>query len=473
MKKKICILIVSLFICVSCNSQKDDYGKLIEELNGQDNKKAKERLMVYGEKLLNQYKILKHEAQWASVENREAAEGRLLKSKEMIHEFAQTLKKHAGNRNASVCMSIKEINQYLYSLTQPRIVFSKSYKGGNSEIWIIGSDGKNLKRVTKNDRRRDEEPSWHPNGTKIVFSSDRDHFTSQIYVVDADGKNLRKLTNERPRHLAPVYSPDGSQIAFESLEKVFEDNHPNNYDVYIMDANGNNQRNLTGDYKDAMHITLVGWNPDGTKIAFHVMRISGSSGIYIMDADGKNHRKLSGDNYNIAGDCAWSPDGKKMVFCLRDESGTGLGIIDADGSNFKRIVKNINVPSLSWSFDNRQIILSAFDGEAKAYKLYTLDADGQNLRELLDELPNNNADVPITHPASKDMIFLSSLMKPGAVIEIWSTNIESKKLTKVGMSYMTPKPSWEPVILNEIASLFSDELDSSLNSDNANPDSKK
>jgi len=118
---------------------------------------------------------------------------------------------------------------------------------------------------------------------QIAFVSERD-WNKEIYVMDADGNNLRNLTNNPASDEAPSWSPDGQGIAFQS-------DRDGNSEIYVMDADGNNLRNLTnnpaGDSSPA-------WSPDGQRIAFVSSRDGAkNSAIYVMDADGNNPRNLT------------------------------------------------------------------------------------------------------------------------------------------------------------------------------------
>ena len=121
-----------------------------------------------------------------------------------------------------------------------------------------------------------------PRKAQIVFVSDRDG-NGEIYVMDTEGKNQRNLTNHPASDFAPAWSPDGKKIAFVSTRRRGSD------DIYVMDAKGRNVQRLTdhpgSDEKPA-------WSPDGRKIAFNSNR-DGSDDIYVMDADGKNVRKIT------------------------------------------------------------------------------------------------------------------------------------------------------------------------------------
>ena len=81
------------------------------------------------------------------------------------------------------------------------------YLAGTSQTRLTNNAGGN------------SQPSWSADGTKIVFSSGRDG-NAEIYVMDANGANQTRLTT-RPTgsDTAPRSAPDGSKIAFVSVER--------------------------------------------------------------------------------------------------------------------------------------------------------------------------------------------------------------------------------------------------------------
>jgi len=130
-----------------------------------------------------------------------------------------------------------------------------------------------------------------PKQAQIAFVSNRDG-NNEIYVMDADVKNQRNLTNNPADDWRAAWSPDGRRIAFGS-------NRDGNGEIYVMDADGNHPRRLT---KNAVGDVALDWSPDGQRIAFTSFR-DGNWEIYVMDADGKNQRRLTN---NPADD--YSPD---------------------------------------------------------------------------------------------------------------------------------------------------------------------
>lgn len=102
--------------------------------------------------------------------------------------------------------------------------------------------------------------------------------------MNADGSEHRPLTRPlTPGHKGSLaWSPDGRKLAFVRDRDA-------NSEVYLMNANGSGQRNLT---RNPAHDADPAWSPDGQKIAFASNR-DGNSGVYVMNADGSGQRKLA------------------------------------------------------------------------------------------------------------------------------------------------------------------------------------
>ena len=201
---------------------------------------------------------------------------------------------------------------------------------------------------------------------QIAFSSRRDG-NSEIYVMDADGNNQIRLTNHPEADFQPSWSPDGRRIAFSS------NRNGGNEQIYVMDSNGKNVKLLTNGSLG----TYPAWSPDGQTIAYNW-----DSGIILIAPDGSNRRILAGDISVHDSEPAWSPDSQRIAFVSWREDWTGdIGVMDADGRNPKRLTHTPNNErGPAWSPDGSKIAFTTVLEED--FVLSVMDADGTNQRIL-------------------------------------------------------------------------------------------
>jgi TolB protein len=268
-----------------------------------------------------------------------------------------------------------------------------SRRDGNSEIYVINADGSEQENLTQHPAR-DSHPSWSRDGRKLAFVSRRDG-NSEIYVMNADGSGLRNVTRTPSNDLRPAWSPDGRAIAFVKmiLKKCPRprDKTPCNNDVYepnlyVVNGDGSGLRRLTTQWAALVNPS---WSADGKTIRF---------GRYLVHADGTGQTELP---RNVPFDGAWSPDGKRIAFVVvphspRDPTVHGLWVMNADGSNPRRLARNAAWSNPVWSPDGRRIAFRRFDGgrlfvghgTAGPSDLYVVNADGSGLRRLTRHTEN-------------------------------------------------------------------------------------
>lgn len=126
------------------------------------------------------------------------------------------------------------------------------------EIFEADLDGSNLKNLT-NSPGYDAEGSFSADGKQIIFCSKRDGHLN-LYIMDADGKNVRQLTKTRDCYNGgPFFSPDGTKVIFRSDRK-----EKDRLQIYVINADGTGEKALTNNdkwvywapywYKDGKHI---------------------------------------------------------------------------------------------------------------------------------------------------------------------------------------------------------------------------
>ena len=154
-----------------------------------------------------------------------------------------------------------------------------------SAIFVMNADGTGIQQLTNNDST-DSDPMWSPDGTKIAFARGKG-----IFVMNADGTGTQQLTDPRrpkshDRDSDPVWSPDGTKMAFEGFrDSTFGPWGPyGDTQIFVMNADGTGIQQLTdNEYSNDDPV----WSPDGTKIAFNGLP-DGHLEMFVMNADGSN-----------------------------------------------------------------------------------------------------------------------------------------------------------------------------------------
>lgn len=212
-----------------------------------------------------------------------------------------------------------------WSPDSTKIAHVASVPGAAIEILVVSADGTELTYLP-NDPALDYVPDWSPTSNLIAFTKwNNEKKELAIYVIDADGTNETKLTDFGDY---PVWSPDGTRIAFTGSQN-------GNTDIYVMNADGSGQMRLT------THPAIdygIAWSPDSTKIAFQSNQ-DGDYDIFVMNADGTNQRQLTHNQINEYGP-DWSPDGSKLAFWRRSGE-FEVFVMNADGTNEVKLAEGV------------------------------------------------------------------------------------------------------------------------------------
>jgi Tol biopolymer transport system component len=175
-------------------------------------------------------------------------------------------------------------------------------------IYVIDADGSHLTQLT-DEGFKCSDVSWSPNGKRIVYTAGTEETRrSDIYVIDVKSGSSINLTNSPSiSDWDPSWSPDSKRIAFVSAPPTY----PAKEQVYVIDADGSHLTQLTD---EDFACSGVSWSPDGKRIAFTAF---GSRfldkydisvpDIYVMDADGSNLTNLTGDILGQSVVPIWSP----------------------------------------------------------------------------------------------------------------------------------------------------------------------
>ncbi len=187
-------------------------------------------------------------------------------------------------------------------------------------------------------------PVFSPDGSQIAYISNKgtDHWASSIYVYDRATKKSKLILPERLSSLVRSslsFSPDCKYIYYA---KVTRDNpHWSGYsDLYRF--------NLSTEEEERLTHGLRAFNPkvssDGKRIVY-TFGSDGTLNLGVCNADGSGRVQLTKfQNGEQVYTPVWSPDGKKIAFGYSIAQNQSIALVDTNGNNFQMLQRCWRLP---------------------------------------------------------------------------------------------------------------------------------
>lgn len=369
--------------------------------------------------------------------------------------------------------AMKRIGSYDISPDGKTIAFSLTSftfeaNKGNTDIYLINTDGNNL-RPFRNSDKNESEPKFSPDGKSIAYT-----MGGQIYVAGLDGKGERQLTNIYTGASGIKWSKDGKKILFTSFvypdcttqqcneeidqareeskvkAKVFDQlmyRHWNDWrgdkrsHLFMLDVETGNFSDLTEGNKEDVPPPALGssndysLSPDGNEVAFTMnpefsKAISTNNEIYLLSLTVPSSPKLISVSKGVDCQPVYSPDGKHLAWTSMKRAGfeadkKDIILSERKSGKMKNLTEDadLSVDDFIWSPNSQHIY---FNADNEIYKsIYKLDLESGNVDLFHKE--NYNTGISISKDGGT-IYFLKQRSNMPA--EIYSLSTDGKNTLK-------------------------------------------
>lgn len=281
-------------------------------------------------------------------------------------------------------------------------------------------------------------PVVMPGGDQVIYerrSMDimTDSLRRNLWTVALDGSAHMPLLSDSKNHYNPVFSPDGSKMAYlSSTEGAVQ--------IYVRDLQSGRTAKVTDVLKSPGNLSF---SPDGKQIAFTMftpgkakplfglsfkpegakwaddpqyidktlfqqdgagMNKPGDVQVYVVPAIGGTPRQITQSGHNYSGPLAWTKDAKQIIVSANTREDSELDVLNSDLLAIEVLTGKVTQltqatgpeSSPKISPDGKLIAFTGFEDNGKAFQvnqLYVMNVDGSNIKQLTPNLDRSIADI--------------------------------------------------------------------------------
>jgi len=214
-----------------------------------------------------------------------------------------------------------------------------SNREGQPDVYVMQPDGTNIRQVTRGGQAFNGSTNAISVKRSEIYFQSRKSGKINIYRVSMDGKNLDELFNSSGQ-----YDNHSFQLSRDEDEMIYASNRSGSDRLYVYDFASGREEEIPVDPTYQPYYPSI--SSDGRWVSFISFKDELGGDIYRADRDGKNVKRLTtAADWDY--DPAISPDNKLIAFNSRRDGKRGIYLMNADGSNQRKITSQIHGKELT------------------------------------------------------------------------------------------------------------------------------